>query len=345
MSLLKNCHKKKCLILLGFVFGISSIFAQKSSSKAPDWYLHQDVVYPSERFITAVGEGSNRNQAENAALATISLYFQTSTDVCNNMIKRFNEREGNGTYSFSKGTQIVEKARITSQSEFFGVQFAQGFTVDKKFTTLAYIDRDEAFLVYNQRIDVNVNILRSLLLIAEDFNNPIFGVEAVSQGLSVAEITEQLVKMARIVKKVDTTYFKEAESMCERIRSAYQICKSNLIFQIKVENDYEDMVSRTLSDLLEDNGYSVSKTNGICTLPVTVTVEREDLPAGVFLWCGIVVNIATGDGDDIFSYSRNFQKKGAKSEQMAYRRAYQEIQKELQATFMQEFSQKVHLYE
>ncbi len=338
---LGKTNKKITTLIFFSLYLAASVFAQK----APDWYLHQNVVYPSDRYITAVGEGSNRNQAENAALATMSLYFQTNTDVCNDLIKRYNEREGNNQYTFSKSTQITERAKITSQAEFFGVQFAQGFVVDGKFTTLAYIERDEAFAVYKQRIDINTNTLRSFLMVAEDFNNPIFGVEAAAEGLPVADLTEQLVKMARIVKKVDASYFREAESMCERIRTAYQVCKTNLIFQIDVDNDYEDMISRTISDLLEDNGYAVSTLNGVCTLPVKVTVEKDSLPAGIFLYCGIVINIATGTGDTVFSYSRNFPKKGAKTEQMAYRRAYQEIQKELESTFMQEFSQKVHLYE
>ena len=143
---LGKTNKKITTLIFFSLYLAASVFAQK----APDWYLHQNVVYPSDRYITAVGEGSNRNQAENAALATMSLYFQTNTDVCNDLIKRYNEREGNNQYTFSKSTQITERAKITSQAEFFGVQFAQGFVVDGKFTTLAYIERDEAFAVYKQ---------------------------------------------------------------------------------------------------------------------------------------------------------------------------------------------------
>ncbi len=332
--------KYKFFISVSFLlFCAWGVFAQK----APEWYLHQSVVYPSDFYITAVGEGDTREEAETAALASISLYFQTTTEVCNDLLKRYNETERGDEYSVFKNTQISEKARVTSQSEFFGVQFAQGFIVDKKFTTLAFIERDGAFEVYSQRIKLNEATMRSLLLLAEDYNNPLFGYEAASLGLPVAELTKELVKMARLVKKVSPSYFAETEILFERIKNAYNISKSNLIFKIDVENDYEEMILRTLSDLLEDNGYAVSQKNGVCLLPVKVTVDKTETSAGVFLYCGLSVNVATGTGDVIFSYSRNFPKKGAPSEAMAYRRAYQEISRELQATFMSEFEEKIHI--
>lgn len=336
---------QKVFIHLLLFLSVPVVFAQKLTQKIPEWYEHQAVVYPPAFYITAVGEGKTREEAETAALATISLYFQTTTDVCNDLLKRYNENERGDSYSVFKDTQITEKARVTSQSEFFGVQFAQGFVVDKKFTTLAFIERASAFDVYRQRINTNLATIKSLLLIAEDYNNPIFGFEAAAQGLPVVNLTEQLVKMARLTKKVDSNYFAEAEIFFERMKNAYQISKSNLIFKISVENDFEGMILRTLSDLLEDGGYSVSQTNGVCTLPVKVTVDKNQSSGGTFLYCGLVVNLATGTGEKIFSYSRNFPKKGAPTEQMAYRRAYQAIQKELQDSFMAEFEQKIRIRE
>ena len=336
---------QKVFIHLLLFLIVSVAFAQNRAQKIPEWYEHQAVVYPPDFYITAVGEGKTREEAETAALSTISLYFQTTTDVCNDLLKRYNETERGDSYSVFKDTQITEKARVTSQSEFFGVQFAQGFVVDKKFTTLAFIERESAFEVYDQRIKMNVATLRSLLPIAENYNNPIFGFEVASQGIPVVELTEQFVKMARLTKKVDGGYFAEAESLFERMKNAYQISKANLIFKISVENDFEDMILRTLSDLLEGGGYSVSQTNGVCALPVKVTVDKNQSSGGTFLYCGLVVNLETGTGEKIFSYSRNFSKKGAPTEQMAYRRAYQAIQKELQDSFMAEFEQKIRIRE
>jgi len=47
------------------------------------------------------------------------------------------------------------------------------------------------------------------------------------------------------------------------------------------------------------------------------------------------------NGETVFSYSRNFPKKGARTESFAYQRAYQAIVNELEATFINAFSAKI----
>lgn len=322
-----------------------AVSASAYSEDVPEWYAHQGVMYPSDFYITASGEGFSREEAEAAALASLSLYFQTTADVCTDLLKRYNETDSGSGYSLGTDVSISECARITSHADFFGVSFERGFFLDGKYMALAYLNRESVFAVYSQRIELNVRTLRSLLLVAEDFANPVSGFEAAREARPVAELTEQLVKMARLVKNVSASYFSEAEQLIERAKSAYHICKSELVFKVNVQNDYEGMVQRTISSLMEDSGYCILDSGGFCELLVTVTVDKENTEAGIFLYCGISAAVTSGGGKTVFSYSRNFPKKGAQSERMAYRRAFQAIQKELQETFMQEFSQKIKINE
>ena len=101
------------------------------------------------------------------------------------------------------------------------------------------------------------------------------------------------------------------------------------------------MIYTTISSLMEESGYAVSKYNGVCTIPVKITVEKTESSSGIFLYCGLVVKIADGTGKDFFSYSRTFPKKGGKTERQAYNRAYQVIQEELKNSFIQEFSERL----
>ena len=323
-----------CLFVLPF-------FAFTAENRIPDWYEHKEIVYPSEFYISAIGEGLTKEEAEINAIAQISLYFNTTTAVSNELVKKYSEVESENYYDFYSSTQIQEKSNISSNAEFFGVQFDNYFYLDGKYYTLAYIERSSAFDVYNQRIKINTAKLENLLLVAEDYNNPILGIYAAEKGVVIAEVTSELLKMARIVKKVNDSYFLETENFIQRIYSALEICKQNLVFTLTVENDYEDMVYLTLSDLLENNGYNLSKTDGVCSVFVTVTVDKEENSAGIFLYCGISVEGKTGTGETFFSYSRSFPKKGAKQESFAYKRAFQEIQKELNETFIQEFNAKL----
>ena len=274
-------------------------FSALYAKSVPSWYGHQETLFPSEFYITAVGEGENRTEAEIDAVAKLSLYFRTTTDINNQLLKNYHEIDSDDSYDFSKKTKITERAKISSQAEFLGVQFAEGFVLDGKFTLLAYIERNQAFGVYSQRIKTNCAVLESLLLVAEEYSNPVLGVEAARKAVPVADITAELLKMARTVSRTDSADFDYADSLIQRAHTR------------------------------------------ICAIPVEVTARREDNATGIFLYCGIVVNVTGGNGETVFSYSRNFPKKGARTESFAYQRAYQAIANELEATFINEFSAKI----
>ncbi len=332
--------KKRCFCALLFA-GTFLLFSKLHAKSLPSWYGHQEIVFPPEFYITAVGEGGDRTEAEIDAVAKLSLYFKTTADINNQLLRNYQDIDSDGDYDFSKKTKITERAKISSQAEFLGVQFAEGFVLDGKFTLLAYIDRAQVFDVYSQRIRTNCAVLESLMLVAEDYNNPVLGFEAARKAVPVADVTAELLKMARTVRKTDSADFDYADSLIQRANTALQLCRKNLVFRVEVENDYEGMIFRTVSDLLEDAGYALSAAEGICAIPVKVTASRVDNAAGIFLYCGIVVNVTDGNGETVFSYSRNFPKKGARTESFAYQRAYQAMVKELEATFVQEFSAKI----
>ena len=193
----------------------------------------------------------------------------------------------------------------------------------------------------NNVVKTYIAKIEGLLFTAEDFNNPLSGLEAAEEAVPIADYIAELMKMARVVKKCDETFFVEEEALVQRSYSALEICRQNLTFQIVIDNDYEDMIYTTISSLMEESGYAVSKYNGVCTIPVKITVEKTESSSGIFLYCGLVVKIADGTGKDFFSYSRTFPKKGGKTERQAYNRAYQVIQEELKNSFIQEFSERL----
>lgn len=310
------------------------------AKNVPEWYEHREVIYPDGFYITAVGEGDSKLEAEISALSGISMYFNIQTEVTNELERTMKEVDGS-SYSFNKKTEMDERAKVSSQSEFFGVQFDECFFVDGKFTTIAYIERDSVFDVYYQRIKSATSKMQSLLLTAEDFNNPLSGLEAAEEAVPLADYVSELMKMARIVKKCDESFFMEENALVQRAYNSLEICRQNLTFHLIIKNDYEDMIYTTLSSLMESAGYSVSKYDGICSIPVNVSIEKTESSSAVFLYCGLNVKISDGTGRDFFSYSRTFPKKGGKTEQQAYNRAFQVMQEELKKSFIQEFSERL----
>jgi hypothetical protein len=89
---------KRCFVFCCYLLIFSGILFSQNTT--PSWYLDTELEYPRNRFITAIGEGRTRTDAETAAIAAISLFFNTKTDVRNEIIREFNEAVTNNTTEF-----------------------------------------------------------------------------------------------------------------------------------------------------------------------------------------------------------------------------------------------------
>jgi hypothetical protein len=135
------------------IFAVLVSGALSAQNRAPAWYTDKELQYPSNRYIAAVGEGSSRADAEARAVAGVSLFFNTRTEVRNEAIREFNEAVVNNTTDFSKKTYINESAVIRSEEEFLGVRFSDPYQDQQRrtWTILAYIDRQEAARIYEKK--------------------------------------------------------------------------------------------------------------------------------------------------------------------------------------------------
>ena len=326
---------KKYVLLIWVLFFAVQGFAQKA-----DWYLDRQSVYPHKDWITAEGRGENEEKAKENALENISLYFQTSTNVVIKAIENYNEASVANNKLVTGNKSLKKSTTITSTAEFFGIQFTTPI-YDDKTIILAYINRDDVFKVYEQRIRNNVDVLKALMTVAEDWNNPVYGIRAAEIAKPIIDLTAEEARMARLIKNVPDDYFTDVDDLVKRVNVALEFCKTHLVFKISVKNDYENMLKQALGDILEDAGYEVSDENGYLTIDAKVTSDVEKNDAGIFIYAGFAVTLKTHDGKDFFSYSRNMPKKGHKSESMAYKRAFQSIQTELESSFMEEFNAKL----
>lgn len=55
--------------------------AMADANALPEWYLNPQSVYPNEVFLTAVGTGDTRRDAEQQALAGLSQIFEAQVQV------------------------------------------------------------------------------------------------------------------------------------------------------------------------------------------------------------------------------------------------------------------------
>ena len=315
-----------------------------TGNSGPKWFTDIESVYPSEKYISAIGEGTTLQEAQSNAISQISLYFDTDVTVNRELVNSYNEIQTNNSYFAEEIKQINEETSIRSQSKFFCVQFSSSSRIGGLFYTVAFIDKEKAYQTYKQNISYNTKQLEALIPFAEQTDNPFYCAPAIKKGIVIARYTSQLVKNIITIYPDANADYAKTEQLIKRMTNAYKNSRNTLSVNLEIERDWNGTVYRTLSTLLEQNGISITRTPVQCNMKASITPNRIENDAGIFLTCGIIVNVYNASAENIFSYTREFEREGAprEYEEVAWRKAYNTITDELNNSFLQEFNTRLY---
>ena len=293
-----------------------------AQSAAPSWYFNRTTEYPSQLYISAVGEGKTRAEAEAAAVAGISLFFNTSAVIRNEAIRSFNETVVNKTSSLSKSASISENAVIKSEADFLGVRFANPWQDRSRGTwaALAFIDRKEA-------------------ADAERETEALYVCGLLFRAAAAGGLTEEYIKTAVAVDPAAGKRYESHIAKIQEIRAGYRGKRDGLRFSVTVQSpENSGRLERKLNALLEDSGYAVESGGGSYTLSARLSGEETINDVGNFVTPGVTIRLMR-EGKTLFSYTKTYGRSSHRaSMSAAYTRALIEIERDLEENFMRELS-------
>ena len=119
----------------------------------PDWYLNPQSVYPDDTYLTAVGTGDSRRDAEQQALSSLSQIFEAEVSVDSRMSERYRElMNSEGTMSESE-LQLAQTTNVQSNQTLLNVQFGEAAVDDSgRVHVIAYLERLPTAQVYRDLV-------------------------------------------------------------------------------------------------------------------------------------------------------------------------------------------------
>jgi hypothetical protein len=334
-------------IFLVVVLVFSAFASLSAASKAPEWTLNKEAVYPGAQFIAEVREGSSRSDAESSAIAAIALFFKTNANVRTDAVREFNdsieiEIEVQKTRSasdesagFSQKTYIKESAVISSDVEFLGVHCqAWQNTKDKSNTwyAVAYIERNEAAVIYEGKIRANMSVIEAIAKDAQSESEDFFACDLYHKTFPLISLNTEYINMARAIRSNASLYEKEIDYMAD-IKNKYRKLRSIITFKVTSnENNFGGKIERAMQSILESYDFKVGN-QGAYEVKMEIKSSEMSMPAGEFVIVGLVIKIMHGDRA-IISYSKNYPRAGGtKTVELAYNRAALEVEKDIKKYF------------
>lgn len=310
----------------------------------PEWLTNPSDVYPQNQYLTAIGEGDSRAQAENMALRNMSKIFNTSIKAEDNLNETYNEVMNAEGESSNYASQLKKIINIKSESELFNVQYGERYTDDMgRVHTIAIINRAETGMIAEERLRRVSKEVANYLEESSASEDPI-------KKYAFLNAADKLNNMAMVLKKHLEIISSAHASMFEfpytpaLVHKRFVDAGEKVTFKIDIENDDEEIVKGALKQFLTDKGFVGTKENPVLKVKGKLILEpikfRDDLKT--ISW---TVDISIKDlyGQSIVNYSKSNRESSITWER-AKARALREVNKLIKKKVMKKVNKYFNRY-
>jgi hypothetical protein len=336
--------KKRNSHVLSAAFAVFILLSCATTAPIPDWAQSPSAithVYPADTYIAQRGRGQTREAAETAAAAEIARYF--TSQISANSSYRTNISEQNGIIDENQETET--SAFVSSEINLFGIRYAQNAFYNKaeqQWETVAYLDRAEAWAVYDPRFKRQAVSFRALYAAAEtesDRFKKALRWDTAEQYAQQAEFEAantfgQILSPARM-----NAAFAAVRNEIASIPKEIDTARRNAAVYIDCPVDFESAIVNAISRALVACGFPVAKARAdaaaVCTVTVDEGMQKRDL--GIFYFPSLQA-VFTGSSGTLFTYNASAEQASAVREDVAKRRAYTALAEAVQKTFAVEFN-------
>jgi hypothetical protein len=314
----------------------------------PDWAQSPSAItrmYSADSYIAQRGRGQTREAAEAAGAAEIARYF--TSQISANSSVRTATREQNGVVSETLETET--SAFVTSEINLFGIRYAQDAfynRAENQWETVAYIDRAEAWAVYEPRFKRQAESFRALYDAAEKegdlFKKALFWRTAAQYAQSAEFETANTFGQMLSPRRMNAA-FSGVRSDTASLPQKLDEARRSAAVYIDCPVDFESAIVSAFSRALAAEGFPVAKARegaaAICAVTVDEGMQKRDL--GIFYFPSLQAvfsGTSGGSSATLFTYNASADSVSAVTPDVAKRRAYTALAAQVQKTFSAEFN-------
>ncbi len=305
-----KCLSSSILALAGFflllaITGCASSpaagTASRPSSEPPLWLSNPDLVYPSTRYVAAVGSGTDLEAAEKSALSSLAGIFGQSVSGDVTVSSRYAARMAN--------ERILETSSVSSISEKITTAVKMdtlvGASIKETWTdtsgryvyAIAVMDKAETSVLYSELIRANDSLLETL---------------SERQGLSgfaeysrlrlmaeTAEATEALINVLAVVNPAQAAAMRASRTSTETYRMRLASAAAAISISINIENDRLNLLTQAFSDVLSGAGFRAASSaeRANYALDGTLFFQEVEMTQNSFTFSRGVLNASLADSE------------------------------------------------
>jgi hypothetical protein len=329
----------RCLLITAVLVACASA---PPPAEPPAWLKNPRGAYPDAGYITGRGEGPTRDEAENKAMAELSSYFIRQVSVERSSRASWTTRnEASEAQSKTEENILVE-----SQTRLMAVRYVQDpyfNAAAKSWTTLAYIDRDEGWRIYEPTAKRQTGAFLALVKAADGEADALSAVLRYENAAVYARSVEfnavrDFAQALHPQKAGDL--FGETDDALMALPEKTVSAAQNAPVYIECLVDFDGMVYQAMVRALASYGLATetdrAKAAAVCLLQVEEGLQSQG--AGFMYYPSLSGSVSGKGGSALLSFKVEGKREGALNPDLAKRRAYTSLAAALEASFAAEIS-------
>ncbi len=154
-------YKKTMYFLISVIILLGCMpvreIAASAEGKRPQWIDNPSRLYPENEFLTGIGSGSTRKEAENDAFASLAKIFSVQIKVNQSTINRYLEEDVDGQNKSTFSSLLSGRTSARSNQKLKNIKIARTYFSEKEgvYYVLAAMDRSETAALYKDEIRRN----------------------------------------------------------------------------------------------------------------------------------------------------------------------------------------------
>jgi hypothetical protein len=253
--------------------------AQVNQGKQPAWVSAPDLVYDQNSFVSAVGHGTDRNQAEKDALGRLVAVFGQSVQADLKTINTYSEAVSKGAVNVSENTSVQNAIQTSAQMDALIGAEIEDVWFDSKSTyyAVAALERRKAVSLYGDMIRSNERIIADLIAIPLADRNTLDSFSRYQLAATIADVNRIYANVLTVVGNTSGIVPGDMKRGDAYRLEAVDITK-NIPIEVRVTDDRSNRIKDAFASALTKQGFRSGGTDVRYILHVRVDFSSVNLP-------------------------------------------------------------------
>ncbi|MDR2864002.1 MAG: LPP20 family lipoprotein [Spirochaetaceae bacterium] len=243
----------------------------------PNWVDKPDSAYDKRYYLSAIGYGTNRQQAEASAFSNLTGLFGQSVTSKISTVESYKEKIVDGAISVESGDEISNAVELSSSiDQLIGAEINDRWEDKSRglYYAAAIMEKPRAINIYTGLIDSNRALIEKLTNIPAAEKNTIDGIVRYHFAASLADTNDVFATVLSILGGPDKK--NELKSGEDYRYEAGAIAKK-IPVNVVVKNDVDGRIKAAFVRVFTDAGFRTGNSNSRYVLNAVLSISAVEL--------------------------------------------------------------------